>query len=44
MRLPHEFVTKMRAAMKPGTTVLVTQASVSQDTTGREQTVMDTSD
>jgi L,D-transpeptidase catalytic domain len=44
MRLPQEFVTKMRAAMKPGTTVLVTQASVSQDTTGREQTVMDTSD
>ena len=44
MRLPQEFVAKMRAAMKPGTTVLVTQASVSQDTTGREQTVMDTSD
>jgi hypothetical protein len=44
MRLPHEFVTKMRAAMKPGTTVLVTQASVTHDTTGREQTVMDTSD
>ena len=41
MRLPHEFVTKMRAAMRPGTTVLVTQASVSQDTTGREQMVMD---
>ncbi len=41
MRLPQEFVTKMRAAMRPGTTVLVTQASVSQDTTGREQTVMD---
>jgi L,D-transpeptidase catalytic domain len=44
MRLPNEFVTKMRAAMKPGTTVLVTQASVSQDTTGREQTVMDADD
>jgi hypothetical protein len=44
MRLPQEFVTRMRAAMKPGTTVLVTQASVSQDTTGREQTVMDTGD
>jgi hypothetical protein len=44
MRLPAEFVKKMRAAMKPGTTVLVTQASVSADTTGREQTVMDTSD
>lgn len=44
MRLPAEFVKKMRAAMKPGTTVLVTQASVNADTTGREQTVMDTSD
>ncbi len=44
MRLPNEFVTRMRAAMKPGTTVLVTQASVSQDTTGREQTVMDADD
>lgn len=41
MRLPAEFVAKMRAAMTPGTTVLVTQASVSKDTTGREQTVMD---
>jgi L,D-transpeptidase catalytic domain len=44
MRLPAEFVKKMRAAMKPGTTVLVTQASVNADTTGRQQTVMDTSD
>ena len=44
MRLPDEFVKRMRAAMTPGTTVLVTQASVSHDTTGREQTVMDTSD
>ena len=44
MHLPQEFVAKMRAAMKPGTTVLVTQASVSQDTTGRQQTVMDTRD
>ena len=30
--------------MTPGTTVLVTQASVTQDTTGREQTVMDAGD
>ena len=44
MRLPEEFVKRMRGAMKPGTTVLVTQASVNHDTTGREQTVMDTSD
>jgi hypothetical protein len=43
MRLPADFVTKMRAAMKPGTTVLVTQASVSPDTTGREQTILDAS-
>jgi hypothetical protein len=41
MRLPAEFAKRMRAAMKPGTTVLVTQASVTTDTTGREQTVMD---
>ena len=41
MRLPEEFLKRMRASMKPGTTVLVTQASVSKDTTGREQTVMD---
>jgi len=44
MRLPADFVKKMRAAMRPGTTVLVTQASVNADTTGREQTLMDTSD
>lgn len=44
MRLPAEFARKMRAAMKPGTTVLVTQASVNGDTTGREQTVMDAGD
>ena len=44
MRLPPDFLTLMRATMKPGTTVLVTQASVSHDTTGREQTVMDTGD
>ncbi|MGH6659431.1 MAG: L,D-transpeptidase [Sphingomicrobium sp.] len=41
MRLPAEFVTRMRGAMRPGTTVLVTQATVNSDTTGREQTVMD---
>ncbi len=41
MRLPEEFVKRMRGAIKPGTTILVTQASVTNDTTGREQTVMD---
>jgi hypothetical protein len=34
----------MRAAMVPGTTVLVTQASVSANTTGPQQTVMDADD
>lgn len=44
MRLPAEFVTNMRSVIKPGTTVLVTQAAVTHDTTGREQTVMDAGD
>ena len=41
MQLPAEFVSKMRALIGPGTTVLVTQAGVTSDTTGRQQTVMD---
>jgi hypothetical protein len=44
MHLPAQFVKDMRSVITPGTTVLVTQASVSQDTTGREQTVMDADD
>jgi hypothetical protein len=44
MHLPAEFAKDMRSVITPGTTVLVTQASVSQDTTGREQTVMDADD
>src|SRR5205085_7236679 len=44
MHLPAEFVKDMRSVIGPGTTVLVTQASVSQDTTGRQQTVMDADD
>lgn len=44
MRLPAEFVTRMRSVITPGTTVLVTQAAVTHDTTGREQTVMDAGD
>jgi hypothetical protein len=44
MHLPAEFVKNMRAAMTPGTTVLVTQASVNADSTGVQQTVMDTGD
>ena len=44
MHLPDDFVKAMRSVITPGTTVLVTQASVNADTTGREQTVMDTAD
>ena len=44
MHLPAQFVKEMRSVIGPGTTVLVTQASVTQDTTGRQQTVMDADD
>lgn len=44
MRLPTPFVKNMRSVITGGTTILVTQASVSAESTGREQTVMDTSD
>jgi hypothetical protein len=44
MNLPADFVTNMRSVIGQGTTVLVTQASVSAATTGREQTVMDAGD
>lgn len=40
MQLPAEFVTNMRSVMTPGTTVLVTQASVGEDTTGVQTTVL----
>ncbi|WP_310468480.1 L,D-transpeptidase family protein [Sphingomonas sp.] len=40
MQLPPEFVTKMRSVITPGTTVLVTQASVTTDTTGAQTTVL----
>jgi hypothetical protein len=40
MQLPADFVTRMRSVMTPGTTVLVTQASVSGDTTGVQTTVL----
>lgn len=42
MHLPAQFVTNMRALIKPGTTVLVTQASVDAKSMGLEATVMDT--
>ena len=44
MHLPAEFAKNMRALIQPGTTVLVTQASVSPESTGLEITVMDADD
>ena len=41
MHLPAAFVSNMRAVIAPGTTVLVTQASVSPDSTGLQATVLD---
>ena len=40
MHLPAEFVEKMRSIMTPGTTVLITQASVGEQTTGLQTTVL----
>ena len=40
MQLPADFVAKMRSVMAPGTTVLVTQASVGVQTTGPQTTVL----
>jgi hypothetical protein len=44
MHLPSPFVTAMRSVITPGTTVLVTQASVSAASTGRQTTVLDADD
>jgi hypothetical protein len=44
MHLPAEFVKNMRSVIQPGTTVLVTQASVNPSSTGVQQTVMDAGD
>jgi L,D-transpeptidase-like protein len=41
MHLPADFVSKMRSVIQPGTTVLVTQASVDANSTGLQTTVMD---
>jgi len=41
MRLPPAFVSNMRSVITPGTTVLVTQASVSSGSTGTQANVMD---
>jgi len=40
MHLPAAFVANMRSIMTPGTTVLVTQASVGEQTTGLQTTVL----
>ncbi len=40
MKLPASFVAQMRAAMTPGTTVLITSAKVDSDTTGPQTTVI----
>jgi hypothetical protein len=44
MHLPEEFVKAMRSVIQPGTTVLVTQASVDANSTGLQTTVMDAED
>jgi L,D-transpeptidase-like protein len=44
MHLPARFVTAMRSVIAPGTTVLVTQASVSSASTGVQATVLDADD
>lgn len=44
MQLPQAFVAGMRSVIKPGTTVLVTQAGVNKDTTGGQATVLDADD
>ena len=44
MHLPAAFVRDMRSVIARGTTVLVTQASVSATSTGQERTVLDADD
>ena len=44
MHLPAAFVANMRSIIAPGTTVLVTQASVSPSATGHQTTVLDADD
>ena len=41
MHLPAAFVKNMRSVITPGTTVLVTEAKVDANSTGRQTTVMD---
>jgi len=44
MHLPAGFLQHMRSVIAPGTTVLVTQASVSQGATGQQATIFDADD
>ena len=44
MQLPEAFVAAMRSVIVPGTTVLVTQASVNATSTGVQATVLDADD
>jgi hypothetical protein len=44
MQLPKAFVAGMRSVLTPGTTVLVTQASVTTGSTGQQATVLDADD
>ena len=44
MELPQAFVAGMRSIITPGTTVLVTQASVTTGSTGQQTTVLDADD
>lgn len=44
MHLPAAFVQAMRSVITPGTTVLVTRASVSQGSTGKQAMVLDADD
>jgi hypothetical protein len=44
MHMPAQFVQGMRSVIAPGTTVLVTQASVSGGSTGQQTTVLDADD
>lgn len=41
VRMPREFYNAVKAELKPGTTILVTQSSVGTDTTGQEITILD---
>jgi hypothetical protein len=44
MHLPAAFVEHMRSVIEPGTTVLVTKASVSSSSTGQQATILDADD